>query len=198
MLLASEVIGTSSLNEALSAGLDIAVVADNDFYSQSQKVIYAASDIVGLIVDNIQLAELNWPKTTASLAQLPHFMPTGTTLMDVHKTGLGSSAALITSLVSALLLHLHVISQTSFGDSQPQSSNEEPYNGNEGKKLAHNLAQFIHCLAQGKIGSGFDIAAAVFGSQIYTRFNPAVIKAFMEGDTVSIHFHHQFFFVIVS
>jgi phosphomevalonate kinase len=197
-LLATEVIGTSSLNEALSAGLDIAVVADNDFYSQSQKVNYVASNIVGPVIDTIQLAELNLPKTTASLARLPHFMPTGTTLTDVNKTGLGSSAALITSLVSALLLHLHVISQTSFGGSQPQSANEEPYNGNEGKKLAHNLAQFIHCLAQGKIGSGFDIAAAVFGSQIYTRFNPAAIKSFMEGDVVSIHFYHQIFLVIVS
>lgn len=150
------------------------------------------------IVDTIQLAELNLPKTAASLTQLPHFMPTGTTLKDVHKTGLGSSAALITSLVSALLFHLHVISQTSFGESQDQSPSKEPYSGIEGKKLAHNLAQFIHCLAQGKIGSGFDIAAAVFGSQIYTRFNPEVIQAFMEGDTVSACYHHPFFFDMVS
>ena len=142
------------------------------------------------VVDIIQLAELNLPKTTASLMQLPHFMPTGTTLKDVHKTGLGSSAALITSLVSAILFHLHVISQTSFGESQDRSSGREPYSGIEGKKLAHNLAQFVHCLAQGKIGSGFDIAAAAFGSQIYTRFNPAVIQAFMGGDTVSICRRH--------
>lgn len=125
-------------------------------------------------------------------------MPTGATLRDVHKTGLGSSAALITSLVSALLFHLHVISQTSLGEFPDQSLSKEPYSGIEGKKLAHNLAQFIHCLAQGKIGSGFDIAAAVFGSQIYTRFNPEVIQAFMEGGTVSACYHHPFFFVMIS
>ena len=46
LALVAEVIGTSSLREALSAGLDIAIVADNDFYSQSQKVKFAMSDIL--------------------------------------------------------------------------------------------------------------------------------------------------------
>jgi phosphomevalonate kinase len=30
-------------------------------------------------------------------------------------------------------------------------------------KLAHNLAQYCHYKAQGKIGSGFDVSSAVFG-----------------------------------
>jgi len=29
-----------------------------------------------------------------------------------------------------------------------------------------------HCAAQGKVGSGFDVAAAVYGSCIYRRFDP--------------------------
>jgi mevalonate kinase len=30
-------------------------------------------------------------------------------------------------------------------------------------RVAHNLAQLVHAVAQGKIGSGFDVAAAVYG-----------------------------------
>ena len=44
--------------------------------------------------------------------------------------------------------------------------------------LVHNLAQFCHCIAQGsavayhlgKIGSGFDVSAAVYGSQVSCVF----------------------------
>ena len=56
---------------------------------------------------------------------------------------------------------------------------------NDGRRLAHNLAQYVHCLAQGKVGSGFDVSAAVFGSHLYTRFNPAVLHDLMENDAVS-------------
>lgn len=94
------------------------------------------------------------------------------TLADVHKTGLGSSAALITSLVASLLLHLSAIPPSSLDSVQ-----------SDGRALAHNTAQYIHCLAQGKVGSGFDVSSAVFGSQLYTRFDPAVIKSLM-ADTV--------------
>jgi len=40
----------------------------------------------------------------------------------------------------------------------------------------HNVAQYCHCLAQGKVGSGFDVSAAVWGSHVYRRFNPAIIN----------------------
>jgi phosphomevalonate kinase len=55
---------------------------------------------------------------------------------------------------------------------------------NDDRRLAHNLAQFVHCVAQGKVGSGFDISAAVFGSHIYTRFDPAVIQNVMDDTSV--------------
>jgi phosphomevalonate kinase len=87
---------------------------------------------------------------------------------------MGSSAALITSIVSALLLRLKVITREEFG--QPDSN---------ARKLAHNTAQFVHCFAQGKVGSGFDVSAAVFGSQLYTRFNPALLDGLMRGGDVS-------------
>ena len=40
----------------------------------------------------------------------------------------------------------------------------------------HNLAQAAHCAAQGKIGSGFDVAAATYGSCIYKRFSPSILE----------------------
>jgi phosphomevalonate kinase len=81
---------------------------------------------------------------------------------------------LITSLVSALLLHFSAIPPSSFTD-----------HNSEGRRLAHNLAQYVHCFAQGKVGSGFDVSAAVFGSHLYTRFNPAVLHGLMNDDAVS-------------
>ncbi len=35
--------------------------------------------------------------------------------------------------------------------------------------VVHNLAQLSHCYAQGKVGSGFDVSSAAYGSHIYTR-----------------------------
>ncbi|KAG6900755.1 hypothetical protein C0993_002179 [Termitomyces sp. T159_Od127] len=55
----------------------------------------------------------------------------------------------------------------------------------DGRLLAHNLAQYVHCYAQGKVGSGFDVAGAVFGSHIYTRFSPAVLNGLMNEEAVS-------------
>lgn len=47
------------------------------------------------------------------------------------------------------------------------------------KRWIHNVAQFIHCFAQGKVGSGFDVSSAVWGSHLYKRFNPAILKPIM-------------------
>lgn len=118
-----------------------------------------------------QLQELNLKPLLSSLSQIPAFAPTGTTLADVHKTGLGSSAALITSLVTALLLHFGAIDKSQLHDLK-----------GEARLLAHNAAQFIHCFAQGKVGSGFDVSSAIFGSHLYTRFEPSVIAGLMGGE----------------
>ena len=49
----------------------------------------------------------------------------------------------------------------------------------------HNLAQYCHCYAQGKVGSGFDVSAAVYGSQRYRRFSPSVLDALLATATVN-------------
>ena len=84
-------------------------------------------------------------------------------LSKANKTGLGSSAALVTAFTAALLAHYI-------------RSEADPWKTESGKARLHNLAQAAHCAAQGKIGSGFDIAAAVYGSCIYKRFSPAILE----------------------
>lgn len=93
------------------------------------------------------------------------FQPLGTTISNVHKTGLGSSAAMTTSLVSALVLHL--IPSLS---STTQAT----------RQLLHNLAQYVHSLAQGKVGSGFDVSAAVWGSHGYRRFAESCLSPLLD------------------
>lgn len=43
--------------------------------------------------------------------------------------------------------------------------------------LLHRVAQAAHTLAQGKVGSGFDVCSAVLGSCRYVRFPPEVLGA---------------------
>jgi len=76
------------------------------------------------------------------------------------KSGLGSSAAVTVACVGGVLA-LH----------------ELPAN----LTVVHNLAQIAHSLAQGKVGSGFDIAAACFGSCSYSRYSPQIISALGSG-----------------
>ena len=83
-------------------------------------------------------------------------------LHEAHKTGLGSSAALVTAFIAATMAYyvpkdlMDVTSET-------------------GRRRLHNLAQAAHCAAQGKVGSGFDVAAAVYGSCVYRRFSPSIL-----------------------
>jgi phosphomevalonate kinase len=161
-----EKVATETVRSILRTGLDVAIVGDNDFYSQRKQ----------LEARNLVPTTTTTPVAVASLSQLPKFLPTGVSIRDVHKTGLGSSAALITSLVCALLLRFGVVAS----ESLMQGADER----DEGRQLAHNLAQYVHCLAQGKVGSGFDVSSAIFGSHIYTRFDPAVIQGLMSDDEV--------------
>ena len=56
------------------------------------------------------------------------------------------------------------------------------YYSNESKRIIHNVAQLAHAIAQGKLGSGFDVAAAVYGNQLYRRFNADNFKTVMNND----------------
>lgn len=75
-------------------------------------------------------------------------------LSEVPKTGMGSSAALTVSLTTALLSNFESIDLDS----------------RDTQNKIHNLAQLAHCIAQKKVGSGFDVATAVYGSTVYQRF----------------------------
>lgn len=83
-------------------------------------------------------------------------------LSAAHKTGLGSSAALVSALAAAVVRFFLPPALVDLASAP-------------GKQLLHNLAQAAHCAAQGKIGSGFDVAAAVYGSCIYRRFSPDLL-----------------------
>jgi phosphomevalonate kinase len=115
---------------------DITILADNDYYSQTSSPTYS------------------------HLSSLPRFNHLDIPISEANKTGLGSSAALITSLTAAMLAFFGGID----------------ISDDDGKRTVHNLAQAAHCAAQGKVGSGFDIAAAVYGSCIYRRFKPEILE----------------------
>ncbi|KAG5440398.1 hypothetical protein PCK2_000531 [Pneumocystis canis] len=69
----------------------------------------------------------------------------------------------MTSMIAALVLHL---------------SNEKfDLQITQNKWIIHNLSQIAHCCVQEKVGSGFDIAAACFGSCLYRRFDPSIIDS---------------------
>jgi phosphomevalonate kinase len=125
----------------------ITILADNDYYTQPSS-----------------------PSTTTSSSNPngnTHFTDFGVRLQDAHKTGLGSSAALVTAFTGALLTH-HLPTST-FNLSTTQ-----------GRARLHNLAQAAHCAAQGKVGSGFDVAAAVYGTCVYRRFSPSLLSSLGE------------------
>ena len=91
------------------------------------------------------------------------FVDFGVPLDLAHKTGLGSSAALVAAFTVAVIQHY-----------LPKDLID--LESNVGKARLHNLAQAAHCAAQGKVGSGFDVAAAVYGSCLYKRFSPSILE----------------------
>ena len=89
----------------------------------------------------------------------------GVRLSEAHKTGLGSSAALTTAFCTSLVSYLNPLPDDA-ADEQKEKRRRE----------IHNLSQTAHCSAQGKVGSGFDVAAAVYGSCLYKRFSPSLLS----------------------
>ncbi|KAG0460580.1 hypothetical protein HPP92_020877 [Vanilla planifolia] len=160
-----------ALEKLLLQGLDITILGCNDFYSY-----------------RTQIEAHGIPLTRETLASFPPFSSIAFNVEDLHgapsrnykpeiaKTGLGSSAAMTTSVVAALLHYLGVVNlqPTLIGTTEWEAANK-----NLG--LVHIIAQSAHCLAQGKVGSGFDISAAVYGSQCYVRFSPSVLSSAQVG-----------------
>ena len=79
---------------------------------------------------------------------------------EVKSIGFGSSAASVVAVVAAIFKF--------YGkDIEKRESKEKIY----------KLSTIIHYLAQGKVGSGFDIAASTFGGVlVYKRFDPQWLK----------------------
>lgn len=183
----------NTISPTSSSLLEITILADNDFYSQREEVnggidlyypqsypsSYDGYPQLTALPFRFQLSRLSLPLTTASLRSLKPFASTHSSLKNVHKTGLGSSAAMITSLVGCLLSYLGVVYLSRTDDTHYTNTNTTTSKFNHqrySKDLIHNIAQFCHCLAQGKIGSGFDVSSAVYGSHRYTRFSHSVIE----------------------
>lgn len=148
-----------ALHKLLLQGLDITILGCNDFYSYRNQI-----EARGL------------PLTPEALAALPPFASItfnadesngGNCKPEVAKTGLGSSAAMTTAVVAALLHYLGVVNLSSSIDQQHDGDLD----------MLHMIAQSAHCIAQGKIGSGFDVSSAVYGSQRYVRFSPEVLSS---------------------
>ncbi|CAL5355673.1 unnamed protein product [Camellia sinensis] len=152
-----------TLHKLLLQGLDITILGCNDFYSYRNQI-----EARGL------------PLSPESLASLPPFTSiTFNTEVkgenrkpEVAKTGLGSSAAMTTAVVAALLHYLRAVNLPSFSEEQHQEKENSV-----DLDVVHVISQTAHCIAQGKVGSGFDVSSAVYGSQRYVRFSPEVISS---------------------
>lgn len=137
------VAAAKSSNDTLNKELTLVLLADNDFYSQKN-----------------YLDERGLPVSAKNLRALPPHLPL---VGDVSKTGLGSSAAMTTSVVACLYRAIH----------GPQIDLDH----------VHGIAQIAHSVAQKKVGSGFDVYTAVFGTCAYRRFSPEGVAAMLkDGD----------------
>ena len=131
----------ASVSSPLITPAAITILADNDYYSPPEDLAIGSAEA----------------KTS------PRFHNFGVLLKSAHKTGLGSSAALVTAFTAAVLSYY-----------LPKDTFD--VNSDVGKRRLHNLAQAAHCAAQGKVGSGFDVASAVYGSCLYRRFSPTILS----------------------
>ncbi|XP_024377116.1 phosphomevalonate kinase, peroxisomal [Physcomitrium patens] len=147
--------------DQLLQGLEITILGSNDFYSFRR-----------------QLEARGLPLTRSSLAALSAFSSISTNtqpgedeiaLPEVAKTGLGSSAAMTTAVVASLLQYFGRVDLPLHGAAKEDVETD--------LELVHSVAQAAHCAAQGKIGSGFDVSCAVYGSQRYVRFSPSVLSS---------------------
>ncbi|KAK4543516.1 hypothetical protein LTR36_005411 [Oleoguttula mirabilis] len=132
----------ATVSSPVIAPASVTILADNDYYS-------------------------NPTDHANGSATSPRFHNFGVPIAKAHKTGLGSSAALVTAFTAALLTYY-----------LPKSTLD--LTTDSGARKLHNLAQAAHCAAQGKVGSGFDVASAVYGSCLYRRFSPSILSNHVE------------------
>ncbi|XP_062210598.1 phosphomevalonate kinase, peroxisomal-like [Phragmites australis] len=156
-----------ALDKLLLQGLDITILGCNDFYSYRKQI-----EARGLPLTPEVLLSLPPFSSITFNSEVANGTMTGEKCKpEVAKTGLGSSAAMTTSVVAALLHYLGAVYLSCSGQSSSDSVTGRDLD------LVHAIAQSAHCIAQGKIGSGFDVSAAVYGSQRYTRFSPEILSS---------------------
>jgi phosphomevalonate kinase len=177
-------------NSRHSRQLQITIQADNDFYS----VLPHLQDTTLQKDNDNDDNDDNTDKTTAQMTvetvrNLPKCLPCPidetTGKVTVNKTGLGSSAALTTSLVGAWLEFFFSEKATTTTNNNNNNNDQDDDDDDvddDIDKIArqHNLAQICHCWAQGKIGSGFDVSAAVYGTHLYRRFPICMLSDFLQ------------------
>ncbi|KAG9441558.1 hypothetical protein H6P81_017412 [Aristolochia fimbriata] len=160
------------LNKLLLQGLDITILGSNDFYSYRSQI-----EARGLPLAPDVLASLPpFSSITFNTIELNGEDQDKNCKPEVAKTGLGSSAAMTTAVVAALLHYLRVVN---LPDSTKANQGERV--SGPDLDLVHIVAQSAHCVAQGKVGSGFDVSSAVYGSQRFVRFSPEVLSAAQAG-----------------
>lgn len=169
-----------SISASRNPFIETALVYALSYIQKLQPGRLIESSTIRVLADQAYYSNPGKPKSENS-----RFKDFNVTLKEAHKTGLGSSAALVTSFTAAVLSFY--LPKEVF-DLQTQ----------DGLRTLHNLAQASHSQAQGKVGSGFDIASAVYGSCLYKRFSPKLLsnlpqpstsgfadqlKSLIEGDT---------------
>ncbi|KAH7414328.1 ribosomal protein S5 domain 2-type protein [Phaeosphaeria sp. MPI-PUGE-AT-0046c] len=153
----------------LSVGHEQSISASKNPFIETA-LTYALTYIWSLVPDQIIasssiriLADQAYYSNPGSRRDASRFLDFNVSLKEAHKTGLGSSAALVTSFTAAVLgFYL--------------AKDKWDIESEDGLRILHNIAQASHSHAQGKVGSGFDIACAVNGSCLYKRFSPSVLS----------------------
>ncbi|CAM6083261.1 unnamed protein product [Calypogeia fissa] len=159
--------GDKLFSAMLLQGLSITILGNNAFYS-FRKTIEAKS----LPVTAKTLASLpEFSAITLNPSEAPSQEKNGRVLPEVAKTGLGSSAAMTSAVVGGILDYLGSVKLPVHSDGEVNDM-DAAWN----LDLVHSIAQAAHCAAQGKVGSGFDVSSAVYGSQRYIRFSPSVLS----------------------
>lgn len=155
----------NQLLKLLSQGMDITILGCNDFYSYRNQIEARGLPLVPESLATLQpFTSINF---NAEESNVENCKP------EVAKTGLGSSAAMTTAVVAALLNYLGVVDLPLYSTNQKNDKILD-------LDLVHMIAQTAHCIAQGKVGSGFDVSSAVYGSHRYVRFSPNIISSAQE------------------
>ena len=140
-----------------------AIYINSSRFSINTKYIYSPFSIIGqsnvFITEAIKVSlyiislykEINQKDISLTIIADDEFYISG-------KTGLGSSAALTVSIIKCLLRYY-------------QLDNQE---------LLHFVSQVSHFRAQEKIGSGFDISSAVYGSHLFRRIRSELLLSLFD------------------